>query len=334
MCEDLLVCLFGYGSILWRPGFPYVRKFNAYIKGYKRFFYQGSTDHRGTPESPGRVVTLIKQPEDYINDDWITWGTVYCIPDEEAEIILKNLDYREKGGYQRIETDIFINGKESSHGKAILYFASETNEEFLGEDSMDKIAHQIVRSVGPSGRNLDYLLKLANSLHKMQVEDDHVFELEKLVLELMKQHNIVEHQYLSGAGGDGAQQHQQSLSPSDPNSPSTADSHVINETLELQKKYFTQPKGSILIDDGAVQAISQRAKSLLAVGIVKISGTFEPGSLVSILDKNNNELSRGISNYSDREINTLIGTHSQHIKDVLGFTRGESIIDNKNLILL
>ncbi|GAM20695.1 hypothetical protein SAMD00019534_038700 [Acytostelium subglobosum LB1] len=325
MCEDFLVYLFGYGSILWRPGFPFIRKFNAYIKGYKRMFYQGSTDHRGTPDAPGRVVTLIKQPDDYEKDDWITWGTVYCIPDEEAEVILKNLDYREKGGYQRIETDIFINGKEGSHGKAILYVATTLNEEYLGDDTMDNIANQIFRSVGPSGRNLDYLLKLAASLRKMEVSDEHVFELETRVLEMMRIHNIPYHH-------EGKTNGMTADSPLTATSSSSSDI-VASETLMLQKKYFVEPKGTLVIDDGAVQAISQRAKSLLPVGVVQVIGEFDCDSLVSIMDLNRQEISRGISNYSSKELSLLVGTHSGKIISVLGFSRGEAVVTNKNLIL-
>ncbi|EFA82936.1 sulfotransferase [Heterostelium album PN500] len=346
MCEDLLVCLFGYGSILWRPGFPYVRKFNAYIKGYKRMFYQGSTDHRGTPEAPGRVVTLIQKPKDYIEDDWITWGTVYCIPDEEAEIILKNLDYREKGGYERIETDVYVNGKDTPHGKALLYLASNDNNEYLGADTIDNIALQIFKSVGPSGRNLDYLLKLAASLRKMEVVDDHVFDLESKVLELMKLHNISHshegHVASRLLADNGAQTNNASHDDSSTSGDETAISaitlsaaqDIAAETLMLQKKYFTEPKGSIVIDSGAVQAISQRAKSLLAIGIIRVVGSFECDSLISILDTNNQEISRGITNYSSEEISKLIGTHSGKINQVLGFTRGEEIVENKNLILI
>ncbi|KAN0006546.1 hypothetical protein ACTFIV_004964 [Dictyostelium citrinum] len=322
MCEDMFVYLFGYGSLMWRPGFPYSRKFNAYIKGWKRVFYQGSTDHRGTVENPGRVVTLIKQPEDdKSNEVWLTWGTVYSISDDAAMPILKNLDYREKGGYERHELDVFLEEGDDiePYGKAIVYLATTENLEFLGEDTNENIANQIFRSIGPSGRNIDYLLKLANSLHDMGVTDKHVFEIERLVLELMSHHKINHH-------NETIENITDSLLSSSPDKSL--------ELLNQHKRFYSKPLGQLWIDDGAVQAISQRAKSLLPVGIIKMVGEFPKDSLVTILDVNSSQISRGITNYSSDDINLIIGKQSKdYFNTLTGFTK-EAVIDHNNLILL
>lgn len=344
MCEGVaLVYIFGYGSLIWRPGFPYLRKFDGFIKGWARYFWQGSTDHRGTQEEPGRVVTLVKDPDEVIMSE--TWGTVYGIPEEEAEIILKNLDYREKGGYTREEVDVYIRGQDGPVvKKAILYIGSQKNSCYLGETPVEVIARQIYKCVGPSGPNVDYLINLAESMRKMNVHDPHVADLERMVKELVLLKPLPHHTHPSLIVNTpiGVSPDTFFRSPLDvdvhPPHVHTTFSSVTAEQNDLQRKYFFSPcakvQGVICVDDGAVMAVSQRGRSLLPAGILDIKGSFKAQDLVSIVNKHGEEVSRGITFYASEEIENIKGQHSSKISSILGFSRGEVVVHNHNMILV
>ncbi|KAF8979279.1 hypothetical protein BGZ46_005630 [Entomortierella lignicola] len=190
--------LFGYGSLIWRPDLEYEDSKVGYIKGHVRRFWQSSTDHRGTEEAPGRVVTLIPYEEfsekftehdmHSADADDITWGIAYRIPKSKVEETRAYLDHREKNGYETHFLDVYQPGVDHPVvEKAIVYIGATHNSEFAGPAPLDLIAQQIYSSHGPSGANRDYLLNLAHSLRVVAPtgNDRHLFELEAKVKELM-----------------------------------------------------------------------------------------------------------------------------------------------------
>ncbi len=166
------VWLFGYGSLIYKADFPFIESRPASIRGWTRRFWQGSHDHRGTPEIPGRVATLVAK------EGAVCGGLAYLISAE----VFEHLDYREKNGYLRLKTEITF--RDGSGVQGLVYIATEDNAAYLGPASTEDIARQIAQSHGPSGSNMDYLLHLADALRELGDNDLHVFAIEKLLMEM------------------------------------------------------------------------------------------------------------------------------------------------------
>ena len=164
--------VFGYGSLIYKVDFPFLRREAASIRGWARRFWQGSHDHRGTPDAPGRVVTLIPCA------DMLCRGVAYQVRHE----VFEHLDHREKNGYLQRQVSLsFDHGGPAEIG--VVYVADEGNHAFLGQSgSTAELAAHIARSHGPSGSNSDYLLQLASALRELGEDDRHVFELESALL--------------------------------------------------------------------------------------------------------------------------------------------------------
>ena len=162
--------VFGYGSLIYKVDFPYLERERARIEGWARRFWQGSHDHRGTPEAPGRVATLIPAAGQPCH------GMAYRV----AHRVFEHLDHREKNGYERhrIAIELLDSGR-TVEGK--LYVAPRDNPAFLGPADAEAMAAHIHAAKGPSGLNRDYLFRLADALRDLGVTDDHVFELERRV---------------------------------------------------------------------------------------------------------------------------------------------------------
>ena len=162
--------IFGYGSLIWRPDIEYLERHPARLPGWQRRFWQGSHDHRGTPDAPGRVVTLISSP------GAVCHGMAYLVDHE----VFEHLDHREKNGYERHPVRIAMDKTQQSVD-GLTYVAAIDNHAYLGPAPLADMVKQIRSCTGPSGRNVDYLLELADALRALRADDPHVFELETAV---------------------------------------------------------------------------------------------------------------------------------------------------------
>jgi len=104
--------------------------------------------------------------------------------------------------------------------------------------------------------------------------------------------------------------------------------------LDARKKWIISsisPKGELFIDDGAKQALN-KGKSLLAAGIKKVSGKFNKGDHLKILDKTNKEYARGLSSFSSDEILKIMGHHSKEIKNLLGYISKSEVVHKDDMV--
>lgn len=168
--------LFGYGSLIWRPDLPWVERRPALLPDHSRRFWQGSHDHRGTADAPGRVVTLVADPGAHCA------GMAYRVAPDAAAGVLARLDHREKNGYRRHA--LTLRTRDGDDPVALVYLATEDNTAWLGDDEPDRIARQIASAQGPSGANRVYLEELAAALIGLGAEDPHVFDLARRVAAL------------------------------------------------------------------------------------------------------------------------------------------------------
>ena len=163
--------IFGYGSLIWNPAFPYDTSRKAVVRGWCRRFWQASPDHRGVPDAPGRVVTLVEEAAASC------WGRAFRLNEPGRDQIIADLDYREKNGYEQMAVNIEFDDGAIERG--FTYVAGPVNPSFIGPAPIDEMIAQIAIAAGPSGSNVEYLLRLAASLDGMDVYDEEVHGLQR-----------------------------------------------------------------------------------------------------------------------------------------------------------
>jgi len=163
--------IFGYGSLVWRPAFPYAQRRAACIHGFTRRFWQGSTDHRGLPHAPGRVATLVREAAA------CCWGIAFRVSDADRDAVLADLDHRESGGFERHQVEVHLAGPARTCQRALVYIAPCGNPNYLGPAALEDMIDQMRCAVGPSGPNVEYVLRLDAALREIGGEDPHLSEI-------------------------------------------------------------------------------------------------------------------------------------------------------------
>ncbi|EOY16254.1 ChaC-like family protein isoform 2 [Theobroma cacao] len=159
--------VFGYGSLIWKAGFNYDDRLVGFIKDYRRVFYQGSTDHRGTPEYPGRTVTL--EPA----DGEVCWGAAYKISKkEDKENAIMHLEVREKQYDKKAYLDFFTDPTATTPAISgvMVYIASpdkKLNKNYLGPASLEEIAKMLLSPYLMFADVLISVLQLLDNSHPL-----------------------------------------------------------------------------------------------------------------------------------------------------------------------
>ncbi len=113
--------------------------------------------------------------------------------------------------------------------------------------------------------------------------------------------------------------------------------HPTGECLNEKRRwigYATNIIGKIRINNLAKEAIIDKKKSLLPIGVIEVINEFKQAEVVSILDEEGNEIARGMVNYPSEDIKKIIGCHSDEIISVLGYRNYDAVITRDNITVL
>lgn len=173
--------VFGYGSLMWRPGFDYLERRRATLHGYRRAFSLASQRYRGTPEAPGLVLGL----------DWTPGasceGIAFRVCPTRENLVRDYLHEREMVTRSYIELCCPVvlhpatDGTEAEEAEAIAYVLDRTHRQYAGGLSLEKQAEIIAHAIGPAGPNTEYLHNTVEHLREIGVEDAELYQLDTMV---------------------------------------------------------------------------------------------------------------------------------------------------------
>ncbi|CUH99949.1 gamma-glutamylcyclotransferase [Leisingera aquaemixtae] len=158
--------VFGYGSLLWNPGFPVARREVAVLHGYARSFCMSSIHHRGSEEKPGLVLAL-----DAVEDAHCK-GIALAVEAGHEEQTLAELRERELISSAYLERDLQVELADGSVVTAVTYVIDPHHVQYCGGLSLEEQAQIIAHAVGGRGPNTEYLYNTAEHLAEIGLHDN------------------------------------------------------------------------------------------------------------------------------------------------------------------
>ncbi|SFS19338.1 gamma-glutamylcyclotransferase [Yoonia litorea] len=166
--------VFGYGSLLWDPGFQPARQVKARLQGYHRSFCMLSIHHRGSEDDPGLVLALDKQ------DGGQCTGVAFEVAAGEEDHVLQMLRDREliSSAYYEDTVQLTTDGGEKID--ALAYIINRDHVQYCQFD-LERQAQIIANAVGGRGPNTDYLFNTVAHLDELDIKDDELRWLKQRV---------------------------------------------------------------------------------------------------------------------------------------------------------
>ena len=159
--QDLWV--FGYGSLMWRPGFPYLEEQHALLTGYHRSLCVMSHVHRGTPARPGLVLGLDRGGRCH--------GVAFRVAAPEADSTIAYLRAREQVTSVYLERRLSVRLRDGRAVEALAYVVDRKHPQYAGRLPEDEVLRLVRQGIGVSGPNPDYVRSTYAHLKDMQVLD-------------------------------------------------------------------------------------------------------------------------------------------------------------------
>lgn len=163
--------VFGYGSLMWRPGFSYTKCEHAWLHGGHRSLCVYSHIHRGTPEKPGLVLGL--------DQGGTCKGMAFCVAERNWEETLAYLRRREQATMVYKEVTRKIRLEDGSIVSALSYMVDRNHDQYAGRLSLKEQLVFIKDSEGQSGPNRDYVINTHEHLLKDGTKDPGLHWLSK-----------------------------------------------------------------------------------------------------------------------------------------------------------